>query len=131
MCAGVCSASRACSPSGFGKDSVAHLLPDPVGDIAVLPRQANHGHPNNASYLETLGWIEYQMGDFKLAKSWMEKALAKAPDNARMNERMGDIQFRLGNPDDALRYWKKAKEKGGTNPALDRKISTKTMLDTE
>lgn len=87
--------------------------------------------PNNASYLETLGWIEYQMGDFKLAKSWMEKALAKAPDNARMNERMGDIQFRLGNPDDALRYWKKAKEKGGTNPALDRKISTKTMLDTE
>jgi tetratricopeptide (TPR) repeat protein len=87
--------------------------------------------PNNAHYLSILGWIEYGMGDFKAAKEQMEKALAKDPNNAQINERMGDIQFRLGNTDEAVKYWKKAKEKGGSGPALDRKISSKNMLDTE
>ncbi len=87
--------------------------------------------PGNASYLEILGWIEYRMNDYKAAKPYMEQALAKEPGNARMNERMGDILFRLGNVDEALKYWKKAKEKGGTNPALERKISSKSMQDNE
>jgi tetratricopeptide (TPR) repeat protein len=87
--------------------------------------------PGNAEYLETLSWIKYQMHEYPEAKNYMENALAKTPDNARMNERMGDIQFRLGNVDEALVYWNKAKTKGGTNPALERKISSKTMLDNE
>ncbi len=87
--------------------------------------------PGNASYLEILGWIEYRMNDYKAAKPYMEQALAKDPGNARMNERMGDILFRLGSADEAMKYWKKAKEKGGTNPALERKISSKTMQDNE
>jgi tetratricopeptide (TPR) repeat protein len=87
--------------------------------------------PGNASYLEILGWIEYRMNDYKAAKPYMEQALAKDPGNARMNERMGDIYFRLGQTEEALAHWKKAKEKGGTNPALERKISSKSMQDNE
>lgn len=87
--------------------------------------------PGNASYLGTLAWIEYQMNDYKIAKAWMEKAISKSPDDALINERMGDIEYRLGNMDSALKYWKKSKDKGGSNPALERKISSKKMLDTE
>lgn len=102
---------------------------------SLMMQRVVEKEPGNASYLQVLGRIEYQMGDYKEAKSWMEKAIAKSPDNALINEQMGDIQFRLGNTDDALRYWKKALalggNKGGSNPALERKISTKTMLDNE
>jgi tetratricopeptide (TPR) repeat protein len=83
--------------------------------------------PGNASYYELLGWIEYQMADYKTAGQWMSKALDLAPNNARINERLGDIEFHAGNKEMALAYWKKAKEKGGTGASLENKIATKSM----
>lgn len=85
--------------------------------------------PNNADYMNTLAWIEFNMGDYKLANEWMTKALAIAPNNAEMNERMGDIQFRLKNTDDAVKYWNKAKVNGGGSVELDEKIKTRTLKD--
>lgn len=85
--------------------------------------------PNNAEYMNLLGWIEFNMGDYKLAEEWMRKALAISPNNAQMNERMGDIQFRLKNTDEAVKYWNKAKSAGGGSPELDEKIKTKTLKD--
>ncbi|HEU4717494.1 MAG TPA: tetratricopeptide repeat protein [Bacteroidia bacterium] len=81
-------------------------------------------HDPSAANTETLAWLEFKLSDYAAAKTWMSVALTKDPNNARMNERMGDIQYRLGNADDAMKYWKKAKEKGGSNPDLDKKIST-------
>ncbi|MDQ3108833.1 MAG: tetratricopeptide repeat protein [Bacteroidota bacterium] len=83
--------------------------------------------PSNPSYYELLGWIEYQMDDYKTAAQWMSKALSLTPNNPRMNERLGDIEYKNGNKEVALGYWKKAKEKGGTGAALDNKIATKSM----
>lgn len=85
--------------------------------------------PNNAEHMNLLGWIEFNMGDYKLADEWMRKALAISPNNAQMNERMGDIQFRLKNTDEAVKYWNKAKANGGGSPDLDEKIKTKTLKD--
>ncbi len=87
--------------------------------------------PSNASYLETLAWIEYAMHNYKEANQYMSLGLIRMPTNARMNERMGDIQFRLGNADEAMKYWKNAKENGSTNPALEKKISSKILEETE
>ena len=78
-----------------------------------------------------LALISYNKKDFKKANNWMQLGLDLSPDDARMNEAMGDIQYRLGNADAALTYWNKAREKGGTNPALERKISSKKMNDNE
>jgi tetratricopeptide (TPR) repeat protein len=83
----------------------------------------------NPEYLSLLGWIEFNMGDYKTASDYMAQALAISPNNAKMNERMGDIQFRLKNTDDAVKYWNKAKAQGGTSPGLDEKIKTKTLKD--
>lgn len=85
--------------------------------------------PNNAEYLSLLGWIEFNMGDYKLADEYLTKALAITPNNAKMNERKGDIQFRLKNTDDAVKYWNKAKANGGTSPELEEKIKTRTLKD--
>lgn len=85
--------------------------------------------PNNAEYLNLLGWIEFNMNDYKLAEEYMTKALALAPNNAKMNERMGDIQFRLKKTDEAVKYWNKAKSLGGTSPELEEKIRTRTLKD--
>lgn len=83
----------------------------------------------NAEYFNLLGWIEFNMGDYQLASQYMSKALSIEPNNAKMNERMGDIQFRLKNTDEAVKYWNKAKSQGGTSPALEDKIKTRTLKD--
>jgi tetratricopeptide (TPR) repeat protein len=85
--------------------------------------------PNNAEYLALLGWIEFSMGDYKMADEYMSKALAITPNNAKMNERKGDIQFRLKNTDEAVKYWNKAKANGGSSPELEEKIRTRTLKD--
>lgn len=85
--------------------------------------------PNNAEYLSLLGWIEFNMGDYKLAEEYMTKALAITPGNAKMNERMGDIQFRLKKTDEAVKYWNKAKSQGGTSPELEEKIRNRALKD--
>lgn len=83
--------------------------------------------PGVASHYELLGWIEYQMDDYRVAAQWMSKALQIAPTNARMNERLGDIEYKNGNKEIALAYWKKAKANGGTGQKLENKIATKSM----
>ncbi|MEO5642578.1 MAG: tetratricopeptide repeat protein, partial [Bacteroidia bacterium] len=83
--------------------------------------------PGNAAYYELLGWIEYQMDDYKVAAQWMSKAIQLTPANARINERLGDIEYKNGNKEIALAYWKKAKANGGTSQELDNKIATKSM----
>jgi predicted Zn-dependent protease len=85
--------------------------------------------PNNAEYLNLLGWIEFKMGDYVLADEYMTKALALTPNNAKMNERMGDIQYRLKKTDEAVKFWNKAKSLGGTSPELEDKIKTRTLKD--
>lgn len=83
----------------------------------------------NGEYLGLLGWIEFNMGDYKLAEQYMSKALAVTPGNAKMNERMGDIQFRLKKTDEAVKYWNKAKSLGGGSPELEEKIKTRSLKD--
>jgi tetratricopeptide (TPR) repeat protein len=83
--------------------------------------------PSVATHYELLGWIEYQMSDYKVAAQWMSKALSLTPNNARMNERLGDIEFKNGNKEIALAYWKKAKEYGASSQELDNKIATKSL----
>ena len=85
--------------------------------------------PNNAEYLGTLAWIEFNMSDYKLADEYMRKALTISPNNAKLNERMGDIQFRLKNTDEAMKYWNKAKSLGGGSPELDEKIKNRALKD--
>lgn len=85
--------------------------------------------PKNAEYLNLLGWIEFNMGDYKMANDYMSQALAITPNNAKMNERMGDIQFRLKNTDEAVKYWNKAKSLGGSSPALEDKIKNRQLKD--
>ncbi len=83
--------------------------------------------PSNSNYYELLGWIEYQMHEYKVADQWMNRALQLSPNNPRINERIGDIEYQAGNKEMALAYWKKAKEKGGASQELENKIATKSM----
>lgn len=86
-------------------------------------------HPDEASFLDTYGWILYKKGNFKEAKKYVERAIKNSEErnSGVMYEHLGDIEFKLGNERLALEHWLKAKEEGEHSELLLEKIATKKL----
>ena len=79
--------------------------------------------PENGAYLDTKGWIYYQMGKYQEALEYVQKALDVRENSAEVIEHMGDIYYRLGQPEKAREYWEKALKKAPQNTDLKEKIN--------
>ena len=80
--------------------------------------------PDNASYLDTKGWIYYQLEKFEKAKTYIEKALQLDGKNAEVLEHLGDVYMKLGDTSVAQRLYKRALNLDPDNKALHRKLRT-------
>lgn len=83
--------------------------------------------PDNATYLDTYGWVLYVAGKYKEARKVMEKATALSQANAIHFEHFGDILFQLGDVDGAVKQWEKAKAMGSNTEALLKKIANRKL----
>jgi tetratricopeptide (TPR) repeat protein len=81
--------------------------------------------PDNATYLDTYGWVLFVKQKYKEAKKVMEKATSLQQANAIHFEHYGDILFQLGDVDGAVRQWEKAKTFNDSNEALSKKIANR------
>lgn len=84
--------------------------------------------PNEAAYLDTYGWVLYQLKDYENAKKYIEKALLKTND-ATIIEHYGDILFQIGDKTNAIIQWQKAKKGEGYSDLLDKKIESKQLYE--
>lgn len=84
--------------------------------------------PDEPAYLDTYGWVLYQLKEYSDAKKFIEKALLKTND-ATIVEHYGDILFQLGEKDNALAQWQKAKKGEGYSDLLDKKLSDKKLYE--
>jgi Tfp pilus assembly protein PilF len=89
----------------------------------AMALQAIAAEPNNAAYLDTVGWIYFKMGKFEEAERFIAKAIAAGGASATVYEHMGDIYFKLGQKDMAGQYWKQALNMNAANQALREKLA--------
>ena len=89
---------------------------------ARMSKRSLEVQPEQATYMDTYGWVLFRQGKYAEARTWLEKTLAAAPPDGVVVEHYGDILFELGEVDQALKQWKKAKTLGGATEAIDRKI---------
>lgn len=61
--------------------------------------------PDNPSYLDTMGWIYYQLGDYEQARFYIRKAIDNGDASATVYEHLGDVYEKLGDTDEAIRLW--------------------------
>jgi tetratricopeptide (TPR) repeat protein len=87
-----------------------------------MASQAIAAEPDNASYLDTVGWIYFKLGKYEEAQRYIAKAIAAGEASATVYEHMGDICFKLGQKENAERYWKQALDRDGNNQALRDKL---------
>ncbi len=88
----------------------------------TMSREAVRQQPLNTSYLDTYGWIFYQMGQYDEAERYVKKAIDLGSTSPVIQEHLGDIYFKLSQKDKAMEYWKKALEVDKSNTALKDKI---------
>jgi tetratricopeptide (TPR) repeat protein len=63
-------------------NSMGYILADRDIDAekgAQLCQKAVESSPNNAAYMDSMGWAYYKCGDMAGARKWLQKALAAAP----------------------------------------------------
>ncbi|HKJ66801.1 MAG TPA: tetratricopeptide repeat protein, partial [bacterium] len=78
--------------------------------------------PNNASYLDTMGWVYYKMGQYEEAREYISEALHRDSTNVEVLDHMGDVYSKLGNREMAQEFYKKALEKNPENALIRKKL---------
>lgn len=76
----------------------------------------------NSSYLDTIGWVYYKLGDYDIAKKYLEKAIEVGGESAVMLDHLGDVEFKLGNKSRAVELWEKSFELDESKTEIKLKI---------
>ena len=89
-------------------------------------KKALQADPENSPYLDTLGWIYYQLGDYTNAKIYIEKSLSFQSDIPEVIEHLGDVCEKLEEYNLAEEYWRKAYDLDKSREHLLKKIGQTT-----
>ena len=73
--------------------------------------------PDDASIIDSLGWVQYRLGDNKDALDNLQHAYELRGD-AEIAVHLGEVLWVAGRHDDAQKYWKQAEHKDPGNQAL-------------
>ena len=85
--------------------------------------------PGEATFLDTYGWIYYQMAKYEKAKTYIQQAIDKngTQADATLYEHLGDVYYRLNQLDKALENWRIAQTKDPNNEQILQKIKQKKI----
>jgi tetratricopeptide (TPR) repeat protein len=97
----------------------------------TMSARSNELEPDKPSFMDTYGWVLYQLGEYAQAEDWIKRAIENDQTNSStLLEHYGDILYKLGNKEEALRYWKKAAAAEGEKSGfLEKKILDKTLYE--
>ncbi|MDD3725976.1 MAG: tetratricopeptide repeat protein [Candidatus Ratteibacteria bacterium] len=80
-----------------------------IEEAYKMIRKACRIDPDNGAFLDSLGWAYYKMGNYRLAKKYLEKAVEKEKD-PEVYEHLGYVYMKLKEYDKALLWFGKAYE---------------------
>jgi tetratricopeptide (TPR) repeat protein len=82
--------------------------------------------PTNSSYLDTKGWIYFQLKKYPEAKELIEKSLQISGDKLEVLDHLGEVLSAMGDEKSAVEAWKKAIALDGENESIKKKIERGT-----
>lgn len=74
----------------------------------AMIRKAIADQPNNAAYLDSLGWVLYRQGRIEEAMGPLERAVEEGDTDATIHDHLGDVYFKLQKLDKAKQAWETA-----------------------
>jgi predicted Zn-dependent protease len=64
--------------------------------------------PQNAAYLDSLGWAYFKLGDNDLAEEYLRKALLRNPNDSTMQDHLAEVYAKQGKLKQAVGLWERA-----------------------
>ena len=77
-------------------------------DALIMAKKAAALKPGDGFIADSVGWIEFLLGDYPAAVTDMEKAVVLTPGDATLNEHLGDAYWRAGRKGEARLQWQRA-----------------------
>jgi tetratricopeptide (TPR) repeat protein len=96
----------------------------PMAEKLIL--QALEGDPENGYYLDSLGWVYYQMGDYARAVVELEKASLRVSDDPTILEHLGDAYRALRRYEEARAAYVRSSRLQVGNQSILEKIQATT-----
>jgi len=94
-----------------------------LDEAEAMIKRALESEPNNASYLDSLGWVEFRNGKFDQAlRDLLRAAKTVERDDPVVFEHIGDTYLKLNRVREALDAWQKALALDPKNKTLADKI---------
>jgi tetratricopeptide (TPR) repeat protein len=79
--------------------------------------------PDNAAFLDSLGWVYFKLGKMDQAESYLARAVKGSREDPTVLEHLGDLYLKQGKPSEALKTYLKAMEHEPENrQALQKKL---------
>tara|TARA_Y100001968_G_scaffold246993_1_gene231387 strand:- start:606 stop:1388 length:783 start_codon:yes stop_codon:yes gene_type:complete len=89
-----------CERDSSNNDTIEYAL--------ELSNKALRIEPNNAAFLDTMGWIYYRMGNYNLAEHYIKDSIDIDDTNSIVLEHLADVYVKKNNINYALKYYKLA-----------------------
>ena len=86
-----------------------------------MAKKAIDLEPDNAAYLDTIGWIYYKMDNIEKALSFIRKSVELDNDNAIVLEHLGDVLIANNQVEEAIIFYLKALDIDKDNEILQQK----------
>ncbi len=121
------------NPQNYGAlNNYSYYLALDGRDLVKAERMSGEtvkAEPDNATYLDTYGWVYFRQERYTLARVYLKKAvdLSKQP-SAELYEHYGDVLAVTGNEAEAVEWWKKSAAVGEGSKLLQRKIAEKKYI---
>lgn len=117
----------------MAQNNYAYMISEKGGDLELAKKligQVLKNAPNLPTYLDTAAWVYYKLGQYLLAKDYIDKAIAAVRGDildAELLLHAGDIYYRCGNAEKAMDYWQRALEMTPGSDDLMRRVELKRI----
>ncbi|MCU7861191.1 MAG: tetratricopeptide repeat protein, partial [Candidatus Thiodiazotropha sp. (ex Lucinoma kastoroae)] len=85
-------------------------------------QQALSLKPDSPAILDSMGWVEYRMGNLESALEFLNKAAELSPD-AEIASHLGEVLWQMGQQQRALKVWKAANQHEPNNRFINQVMS--------
>ena len=109
---------------------LGYLLADQgrqLEEAIKLVQRALDADPGNPSYLDSLGWAYFRLGDFAQAEKYIAPAAGRLDRNSVIQDHFGDVLAALGQWQEAITAWTQAIDGDGND--IDRAVIEKKIGD--
>ena len=96
---------------------------DDLNFALELAENAISIEPDNAAFLDTIGWIYFKLGTYRKAEEFIEKSLSINDNNPVILEHLGDIYLKLNKSTEAVSVYEKILQIDSENQAIKDKIN--------